>query len=160
MKSITTFLVFIAMTIVCQAQQITSQTLVGSGDVHVANGYSMSYSVGQTAFTTLKGNSYIITQGFQQSQENKTIAQNDLQKIDFQANIYPNPTADILHLSIEGNLDTSFLIQIYTLSGQLVLSQKANGASIDIEVQNLPKGTYFLSLNKGEQKLSAKFIKL
>lgn len=142
------------------AQKITAQTIDVSGGTHSANGYTMTYSVGQTATTTIRANAYIITQGFQQAEQNKTIDTKNTQLIDFQASVFPNPTSDLLHLSISGNVEHDFKLQVFNLNGQLLISKEFNGTTFEIEVQDLPKGEYVLTLNKGDARLSSKFLKL
>lgn len=148
------------MSNLCLAQKITSQTIDVSGGAHAANSYTMTYSVGQTASTTIRANTYIITQGFQQAEQNKTIDTKNSQLIDFQATVFPNPTSDILQLSIEGNVENDFKIQVFNLNGQLLIAKEFNGSTFEIEVQDLPKGEYILTLNKGESRLNSKFLKL
>lgn len=160
MKSIIFSLIFMAFTSVCIAQKISNQTIDVSGGTHTANSYTMTYSVGQTANTTLKGNSYIITQGFQQAEQNKIITSKNTQLVDFQAKIFPNPTVDILNLTIEGNVENDFKVQVFNLNGQLLMSKDFNGATTEIEAQDLPKGEYILILTKGDARLSSKFLKL
>ncbi len=70
--------------------------------------------------------------------------------------VYPNPTKGILNLQLNQNLviDT---IELYNSVGQLIKSTESN-ASID--VQNLPAGTYFISVYSDKGKGTQKFIKL
>ena len=59
--------------------------------------------------------------------------------------ISPNPSNDQISLSnIQGKVD----VQIYDNSGLLVLNQLYNGHFVDVE--HLPKGTYYLRVNGGE----------
>ena len=72
--------------------------------------------------------------------------------------MYPNPANDILHISIDGQLDD---IEIYNIEGQLVREfdpQGANEFSADIE--GLSQGVYFVHVwNKAGQQQVLKMIK-
>lgn len=56
----------------------------------------------------------------------------------------PNPTSDIIQLNVNSTKDFSF--QLYTLNGELV--QKSNNliGNVDLDLSELPKGVYILSL--------------
>jgi hypothetical protein len=145
------------------AQKITSQVIDASGGTHRANGYSMTYSIGQTAVETLKSANYIITQGFQQANQNTMIdTKDEPQQPDFQATIFPNPTQDVLNLSIENTNEKGFRIALYNLAGQQISQSSFLGNTHQIEVSQLPVGEYILRLqNIDNQKIMvSKFLKI
>lgn len=70
--------------------------------------------------------------------------------------VYPNPAKTILHISNTTALDTAAL---YTITGQKVLSQSLSGTMASINIERLPSGVYFLSLNSNGATRTVKIIK-
>ncbi|MFT5819072.1 MAG: photosystem II stability/assembly factor-like uncharacterized protein [Crocinitomix sp.] len=67
--------------------------------------------------------------------------------------IYPNPVQNILYIDSGGNnVDKVF---IYDLNGKLVIESDQN----DIDIKNLSKGSYIISIQTDGQHYSSKFIK-
>lgn len=70
---------------------------------------------------------------------------------------YPNPTYDILHIEISGNIEDMFLADI---SGKLL--QKfdiKNQNSFQINLRQFPAGIYFIQYQNGERWQTGKIIK-
>ncbi len=73
--------------------------------------------------------------------------------------IYPNPTSDVFYVSTSEDLKGAQL-QIFNLSGALVLSQPWSGLSQSVNVRHLPSGAYLMMIKDADGKtLSAKIIK-
>ena len=142
------------------AQKITSQVIDVSGGTHRANGYSMTYSLGQTAVTMLKSSNYIITQGFQQPLNNISTQSEETQSIDFQATVFPNPTSALLNLNLQGNLEQTWQMQIVNIKGQIVRNETLQQAENQFDVSNFPNGEYFILLKGKKSVLQAKFLKI
>ncbi|HMQ05909.1 MAG TPA: M4 family metallopeptidase [Saprospiraceae bacterium] len=81
--------------------------------------------------------------------------------------IYPNPTADYLHIysnNIEANINTTdMVIEIINLMGKTIYRQVIKNAAGDTqhtaEVRNFPPGTYVLKLSQGEKMNAKLFLK-
>lgn len=63
-------------------------------------------------------------------------------------NIYPNPTSGIVTIDLPSEKLENSIIEVYTLAGSKVLSQRINSVSDQINLQELKSGTYILRLNK------------
>jgi hypothetical protein len=76
-----------------------------------------------------------------------------------QVNIYPNPTTDILNIESSNSLEQNTKYSIYNTLGQSVISNQLLNASglVQINVQSLPSGTYFLRVDGMEE--AVRFIK-
>lgn len=70
--------------------------------------------------------------------------------------VYPNPTKAILNIHLNQNLVIN-TIELYNSIGQLINRTESNAF---IDVQNLPSGTYFISVYSDKGKGTQKFIKL
>ncbi len=82
----------------------------------------------------------------------------DVEQLDFNFSVYPNPTSDVLFLNFEK--EGKQQVSIYNVSGKLVDSQWvdfSNEASVN--VSNLPKGVYLISVATDGQSFSQQFIK-
>jgi subtilisin-like proprotein convertase family protein len=67
--------------------------------------------------------------------------------------IYPNPTADILHIESISQKPTTALL--FDASGKLVIRETTNNGSIDVNVKTLANGAYTLMLSSDGQNLGA-----
>ncbi|MBO6057225.1 MAG: T9SS type A sorting domain-containing protein [Bacteroidales bacterium] len=71
-------------------------------------------------------------------------------------NIYPNPVND--KLFIEAN-ETISNVEIYNLTGVKILSQECNSDKVEIEVNELQSGIYFIKMINGNSTETRSFIK-
>lgn len=76
--------------------------------------------------------------------------------------IYPNPTTDTISITLKDRLDTITIFEVYTMQGNLVLSQ----ANIDskntiyLSMSNLKSGMYLIkTITKNNEVLTSKVIK-
>lgn len=79
-------------------------------------------------------------------------------------NVYPNPTTDRIFIDLGLESRTDVNVTIRNISGQLVKNVNYNKLSagvesIEVGVSNLAKGTYVITLTKGAEVISGKFIK-
>ncbi|MGV4412937.1 T9SS type A sorting domain-containing protein [Chryseobacterium sp. T1] len=81
----------------------------------------------------------------------KDLAVNDIKKD--QIKIYPNPTKDILNITLDANKDSKATVT--SLDGRQVLTTTIKNGKNQINVSNLPKGVYLLTA----EGISQKFIK-
>jgi len=76
----------------------------------------------------------------------------DIDFIEKNLSVYPNPVTDILHLKVlKGSLDlSSYTIQLFSLAGKkIAISPEINQNGLyRLDVSKLPKGIYLLSLKK------------
>lgn len=70
--------------------------------------------------------------------------------------IAPNPAKDVLLVSGELTINA---LKIYSVLGQLVLEQKPNINSLELNISNLETGTYFISIEAAGERGIFKFIK-
>jgi hypothetical protein len=72
--------------------------------------------------------------------------------------IYPNPTNDIL--TIETSVPALHTIEITSLNGQLLYSDKIEGSSHQIDLSSFQKGLYFITIRSRDYVRTEKIIKL
>ena len=71
-------------------------------------------------------------------------------------NIYPNPVSD--KLVIETSEAIGF-VEIYNLTGAMVVSQECNSEKAEIDVNNLHEGIYFIRITTDAAILTRRFVK-
>lgn len=88
---------------------------------------------------------------------------NTLETINFETSIYPNPTIDKLNISINSEITNQFNLLIINNVGQKVITENISinqGENlIEIPVNHLPKGSYYLIINNGKNVISKMFVK-
>ncbi len=79
----------------------------------------------------------------------------DLEKFGF--TYYPNPAKNLITVSAEEKINQ---IDIYNITGQLILSKTISNTQSTIDISNLRKGTYFIKVQIGTLNGTFKLIKL
>lgn len=123
------------------------ETVPASGGNATGSNGTVSYSVGQVAYTTNAGTNGSVAQGVQQPYEISvmtSIEQANIISLAFIA--YPNPTVENVKLNI-GNYKTDNLIyQLFDVSGKLIQNTKIESTETIIKMENLDHAAYFLKV--------------
>lgn len=69
--------------------------------------------------------------------------------------VYPNPVTDII--KIEGQQGTSYTVVLYDITGKIVMSRITFNGSLQLSLEKLNSGLYYLKINTGKTE---KYIKL
>lgn len=69
---------------------------------------------------------------------------------------YPNPVNDLL--TVDNNIAID-KIEIYNVTGQLILQQEVKSRSVQINVAKITSGAYLLNIYAGDSRKNVKFIK-
>lgn len=85
---------------------------------------------------------------------NGSLSTPDFEFADFQ--FYPNPVKHILTVTNKSVIE---YVQIFSVSGQSVLSKKVNNTHVEIDLANLSKGMYILNVKSDGKEKAMKFIK-
>ncbi len=73
--------------------------------------------------------------------------------------VYPNPSSDVVSIDFGQNIEKAELT-IVDINGKVVKTQAVSGRIADVNVSNLTKGNYVISVKNGNTKIvSQKFIK-
>ena len=142
--------------IAAQAQQATTAT---GGDA-MGSGGTVAYSVGQVVYTTNTGALGTVSQGVQQPFEIQVVLGMEQLAIDLHMMAYPNPTSNVLNLSV-GNRDTWDLsYQLFDVAGKLLTESKIDTKETSIFMADYPQANYFLDVIQGNKKIKTfKIIK-
>jgi hypothetical protein len=128
--------------------------IVSSGGQVTGTGGSVSYSIGQIAYSSLSGTNGSLIQGVQQPYENSIITSINDFAIDIKAQVYPNPATNQLILSIGMEDYKNLRFVLVDLQGKILKSDKVINPNSTIDFSKFSNGTYFLTvlLNKKQIK--------
>ena len=129
------------------AQEATT-TAIGNA---VGSGGTVSYTIGQVAYTSSASANGSVTAGVQQSYLISVTGLERVKGIDLVA--YPNPTTDVLTLLVENDHHKNLSYFLYNMNGVLVESRKMINNHTSIEVNRLTSGTYFLKVTDHQQEV-------
>ncbi|WP_395058851.1 T9SS type A sorting domain-containing protein [Flavobacterium sp.] len=76
----------------------------------------------------------------------------DISKLNF----YPNPTSNILSIECSNTIDG---IRVTNILGQEILENKTNNSTVQIDLSNLPKASYFVKVTSEGKEKTIKVIK-
>ena len=129
------------------------QAIHTSGENASGSGGTVSYSVGQIFYATSSGTNGSVSEGVQQPYEISIITAIDLAKgIGLSFTAYPNPTTNLLTLTVE-NLDyTKFNFQLFNMNGELLENKLLTGEQTTISLQNLPPSSYLIKVVGDQQE--------
>lgn len=74
---------------------------------------------------------------------------------DIALQVYPNPTSNVLNISMQGNTENAIL-RLFDITGREVVHHAVNGNSVTINVETLPKGIYILRIADATKKIVVK----
>jgi len=149
------FLFSIGM-LITNAQENT----VSSGANATGTGGSASYSVGQAFYITSSDASGSVAQGVQQPIEIQVVLGIEEHEIKLHAKVYPNPTTDLINLSV-GNTDTASLsYQLLDYTGRVLSNGKIKNKNTTISMSRYPSAYYLLSVTQDNKTIKTfKIIK-
>ncbi len=89
----------------------------------------------------------------------ETMDVEDIQSESLNLTLSPNPAKDILNIRIDS--DEFQQLSIQDVSGKLVVNKaiQFSGNQYNLDIRDLEKGVYFLTLTNGDRTLQEKFIK-
>jgi len=152
----TTLVVLFTLLAAIELQAQESPT--ASGGEATGAGGTMSYSVGQVVYTTNTGANGSVSQGVQQPYDIFTTVGINETSINLEMNVYPNPTSDYLTLKVEVSKGLSY--QLFDMQGKLIENRKLKANNTIIQMEGLPKATYFLKVTEESQTVKTfKIIK-
>ena len=136
------------------------ETLTTSGGDATGTGGTSSYSVGQVVYTANTGTNGSVAQGVQQPYEISVTTGINETTINLGMTIYPNPTTNYLTLKVDDNELSTLSFQLIDLQGKVIENKKVTATTSTINVESLPKATYFLTVTDNNQLIKTfKIIK-
>lgn len=127
----------------CQAQSINTSAITPLGTFYKTENFTLNYVVGEPLNTFIENGDLCIAQGVLQIIVNNITDVNTVELSP--ATVYPNPVKNKLFVDFDGNTQ-HLSYQLFNTNGALLSSANFNGGISNIDVSNLPKGNYALSV--------------
>ncbi len=162
MKKIFT-IIFALSVSATMAQDIAMQVVASAGGYfeNTNAGISMSWTLGEVAYTTLSSSEYIITQGFQQGDLFSTDIENpDITTSDIK--IYPNPASVEVSIVSSSQNKGNSTIELFDITGRRVdhrIVKLEENSPYRLPVSSLKPGIYLIKITFDSSK-STKVFKL
>lgn len=136
-------------------QMISAQ----GGNATTPSGIVVKYTIGQQSVTGTKTGNVIVQQGFQQSNWDKIIAQNN--EVIIATTTYPNPYVDIINFQFSESIGENVSLIVFDVLGRQVYSNTLqifeNKTSVNLQV--LQSAEYFVQLSNNTFTYHTKIIK-
>lgn len=165
MKYLTTFTLLL-FSLFSSAQSLSPSVIASYGKWSDNGGFTLSATSGEMMIQTFTGGINILTQGFQQPDE-KTVGIQELNTDGFSIKIFPNPTSDLVTVSLQSSNADSYSVVMYDLLGRKLalpgtFEQSSSQLQQTFNLSQLASATYFLCVinTQGEIKHSFKIQKI
>jgi hypothetical protein len=140
------FLVIFCCCCLCPSLQ-GQESIPTSGENASGSGGSISYTVGQIAYSAFSGTNGAIIQGVQQPYEISVVtAIETAREITLECNVFPNPTRGVVKLVFEAVADEEIRFLLYDINGVLLQDKKVESRETEISLENLSASIYFLKI--------------
>ncbi len=122
------------------------------------SGILVNFTVGQQSVVGTRTGNITVQQGFQQSNWNKIIAQNN---VSVSTSTFPNPFLDRINFTFTGSVGDTISLHIYDVSGRLVFTDNLQVVELttSIDLKHLPSANYFIQLSNLNYLYYTKIIK-
>jgi hypothetical protein len=130
----------------CSVALHAQESINNSGGNANGIGGTVSYSIGQVAFTTISNNNGSVAQGVQQAYEIFTIGIHE-DSTNIQLSTYPNPTSDFVLLEVVSDSNQKLTYQLLDANGKEVGNNVIATNQTLIPMEKLENGTYFLNVS-------------
>ncbi|WP_296311018.1 T9SS type A sorting domain-containing protein [Winogradskyella sp. UBA3174] len=95
--------------------------------------------------------------------DQNSLSQSDLESLNNDLKIYPNPTKHSVTFSFNPKSNTPYDYRLVDMLGKVILSKDlgvlSGPFSNTLDIQSLPSGVFFLELRNATEKISKKIIK-
>jgi len=151
-------LIFLVITgsAVLSAQSLSPTVVASAGGYATGGDYSLSWTLGEVAVTTLTGANFILTQGFQQPWELDIGNAIDNPAYDWSIQTYPNPVHDLLRLKFSVDKTMDYDVEITDLTGKKVNIERFKnvgpGYEMEVDFTAYPQGIYLLKITSTDRK--------
>jgi len=158
MKTLLRLLIIITVmgTGAVQAQSLSPTVIASAGGYAAGGNYTISWTLGEVAISTLTEGDFILTQGFQQPWE--LDIGNAVENISFDWYVisYPNPVDGQLSLRFKTNRTMDYNIEITDLTGKKLsvetLKHVVPGQEIEVDFSRYARGLYLMTVSSTDRK--------
>lgn len=138
------------------SQTIAPEVISSSGGFYTTTSAQLSFTFGEMIIETVSSSSNIITQGFQQpEQENVGIEET---KNKLQVNLYPNPSKEFLNIDLSEK-EFEITLIIYDASGKIIMEQLIPHwqRKVTLNLNSFSSGYYILNLTSVDNQYKSSY---
>jgi hypothetical protein len=148
--------VLVSFLLICSLTSANAQVAnTAAGASYTGKGGSVSYTVGQSVYTSFSGSGGSVNGGVQQTYTISIVSGlEEAQGISLGYSIYPNPTNGVITLKIENYNVGELSYQLYDVTGRLLRDAPVDGPETIISVENELTTTFFLRLSKEKKAIT------
>jgi len=141
---------------------IAQETISVTGSNATGDGGSVSYTIGQVFYTSVKGTTGTSLQGVQQPFEISVVSGiEEKLGISLALSVYPNPANDYLTMKIENFGKENLSYKLFDINGKLLINRKIEGSETNIDMSQFVVSTYFLNVIQDNRDVKTfKIIKI
>lgn len=160
---------FIVSLIICfilfghsvRAQSIERQLISCTGKLSNTLNYVVSSTSGETISSTYSSKNILLTNGFQQPLENEIVGNFEIDKIEMEIRIYPNPTMSDINLFLNSLENVIVHIGIVDILGKIVIpfEEYQIGGTINksFSLERFAQGAYILVIKDQKDMIQKEF---
>jgi len=126
---------------------LAQDAIVTSGANVSGSGGTVSFSVGQTVYTTNSATTGTVAQGVQHAYEIYEVGTKET-ILNISLSVFPNPTTEYLTLNIGNYNNVAMTYHVYDLQGKLILNGAIISSNTTINVSELVASTYFVQVHQ------------
>lgn len=143
-------LILSTVTIDLHGQDI-SRSVVGNNGSYYSNLIfgDLHFTVGEIAVSQFE-NDITLEEGFHHSYYELVVDTKEIVPLEWAVKVYPNPTSEYIHIDLPNAAETQLFL--YNSLGQLIIEKRFQTPTQDVDLNNLPAGTYWLRLSDDEGK--------
>ena len=140
--------------LLCAVYAHAQQAVLPTGGEATGTGGTVSYSIGQVAYTTTSSSTGTMTQGVQQPYE--VIATSLVEESNGQlmATAFPNPASSLINIHLQSMVENGNYRLVDGL-GQLVFQGRIGGTDETIDMATLPAASYTLLLFRSDTPIGS-----
>jgi len=153
------FILVMGMVVVWSYKATAQADITVSGANGTGSGGKVSYSVGQVAYQQYAGSTGSMSEGVQQTYEVVELGLENNPTI-FDCSVYPNPTFSGVRFIVQDSSYPEIYADLLDVTGKTVQAYPVLYEQQDIQMEDLPAGTYILRLYSAKKPVkSFKIIK-
>ena len=170
MKKITFSILIFCLAFSVNAQSTKQYSIIGSnlgssGSSNIittnTGNYSISQSIGQSSVIgTYSNKGYSLRQGYQQPLNKIKVVKEAFENNDLTATVHPNPFEKSVFVSFNENIEKEIAVSIFDVAGKQIYHREFQPLQrIELNLNNLPIGTYILKVLSNNKLFNSKLIK-
>ena len=130
---------------------LAQESVNTSGSNASGTGGAVSYTVGQVAYTNSSGSNGSVSAGVQQSYTITATTGVDENNFNLDVSVYPNPTTDLLVLSIN-ELKEEYRYQVLDMAGKRLTNGQLRNNQTQLDFSSYASGSYYVNIITNQNK--------